>query len=186
MPRDDTHPNELTTAVDGPSSAPVAARPGRPEAARQKIGRFSVLQLVGAGGMGEVFAAYDPELDRRVAVKLVHRGSDEGHSRLLREAQALAKVSHPNVVAIHDVGTHDGEVFMAMEFVTGLNLRQWLRAAPRRGPDVLERFLQAGEGLQAVHAAGLLHRDVKPKSDLRPSLPPPGPRNAADSTISGW
>jgi tetratricopeptide (TPR) repeat protein/predicted Ser/Thr protein kinase len=127
------------------------------------IGRHVVLQRLGAGGMGVVYVAYDPELDRKVALKLLLPGSrgDMRRLRLLREAQALARLSHPNVVGIHDVGTVGEQVWLAMEFVQGRTLRQWL-ATPRRWPEVLEVLRKAGEGLAAAHAAELLHRDFKP------------------------
>jgi len=127
------------------------------------IGRHVVLQKLGAGGMGVVYAAYDPELDRKVALKLLLPGSggETRRLRLLREAQALARLSHPNVVGIHDVGTVDEQVWLAMEFVQGRTLTSWLEP-PRRWPEVLEVLLEAGEGLAAAHAADLLHRDFKP------------------------
>jgi eukaryotic-like serine/threonine-protein kinase len=127
------------------------------------VGRYVVLRKLGAGGMGVVYAAYDPELDRKLALKLVLPGKadGEGRTRLLREAQALAKLSHRNVVAIHDVGTMGGQVWLAMEFVRGQTLRQWLRT-PRRWQEVVGVLRKAGRGLAAAHAAGLLHRDFKP------------------------
>jgi tetratricopeptide (TPR) repeat protein/tRNA A-37 threonylcarbamoyl transferase component Bud32 len=132
----------------------------------QEVGRYTVLERLGAGAMGIVFAAYDPELDRRVAVKLLRpsardRQSTDGRARLLREAQALARLSHPNVVAVHDVGTHHDEVFVAMEYVSGLTLRAW-RDEGRSWREVLEVFMAAGRGLAAAHEAGLIHRDFKP------------------------
>ena len=100
------------------------------------IGRFQVISLVGKGGMGEVYAAYDPELDRNVAIKLLRAGknsdSDEGLARMMREAQATARVSHPNVVIVYDAGTFQDRVFIAMEFVEGHTLGYWFR--PRRAP----------------------------------------------------
>jgi predicted Ser/Thr protein kinase len=127
------------------------------------VGRHVVLHELGAGGMGVVYAAYDPELDRKVALKLLlpGAGGDIGRLRLLREAQALGRLSHPNVVGIHDVGTVGEQVWLAMEFVQGRTLEQWLRT-PRRWQEVLEILRNAGEGLAAAHAAGLLHRDFKP------------------------
>ena len=127
-----------------------------------------MLGLIGRGGMGEVYAAYDPELDRKIAVKLLRAGADEpfgaedGRTRLLREAQAIARLSHPNVVVVYDVGTFRDSVFIAMEFVEGHTLAYWLEAAPRGTREVLEVFLAAGRGLAAAHEAGLLHRDFKP------------------------
>jgi tetratricopeptide (TPR) repeat protein/predicted Ser/Thr protein kinase len=132
------------------------------------IGRYVVLRELGAGGMGVVFAAYDPELDRKVALKLLHRHDAEsgrasrGHVRLLREAQAMAKLSHPNVASIHDVGEHDGQVFVAMEFIDGATLRAWLRSSGATWREVLATFVHAGRGLAAAHDKGLVHRDFKP------------------------
>ncbi len=136
------------------------------------LGRYVVLDRLGAGGMGVVYAAYDPKLDRRVALKLLHRGANE--TRLLREAQALARLSHPNVVTVHDVGTIEsneaarmglaaGEhVFVAMEYVDGVTLSDWLAARTRTPAEVLDVLTRAGTGLAAAHQAGLVHRDFKP------------------------
>ena len=131
------------------------------------LGRYLVLECLGMGGMGVVYAAYDPQLDRKVAIKLVRPASrggslGGGRMRLLREAQAMAKLSHPNVVAVHDVGTVDEQVFVAMDFIDGPSLRVWLKAAPRSWVEVLDRFRQAGRGLAAAHAHDLVHRDFKP------------------------
>jgi tetratricopeptide (TPR) repeat protein len=128
------------------------------------IGRYLVLGLVGRGGMGEVYAAYDPELDRKVAVKLLCGQSSDAQARvrLLREAQAIAKLSHPNVVVVFDVGTFRDSVFIAMEFVEGNTVGYWLQAAPRSRVDILKVFKAAGAGLVAAHAAGMVHRDFKP------------------------
>lgn len=131
------------------------------------VGRYVVLGLIGRGGMGEVYAAYDPELNRKVAIKLLNAGGADlvavrGRRRLLREAQALARLSHPNVVVIHDVGTIEESVFLAMEFLEGQTLGQWLREARRGWRDVLDVYMAAGRGLVAAHAAGLIHRDFKP------------------------
>jgi tetratricopeptide (TPR) repeat protein/predicted Ser/Thr protein kinase len=131
----------------------------------QTIGRFVVVGLVGRGGMGEVYAAYDPELDRKVAVKVVRprmSSARDDHGRLLREAQAIAKLSHPNVVVVYDVGTIDERVFIAMEFVEGKTIGDWLREEKRSRSQILDVFLKAGAGLVAAHRAGLMHRDFKP------------------------
>jgi serine/threonine protein kinase/tetratricopeptide (TPR) repeat protein len=127
------------------------------------IDRYIIVETLGAGGMGVVYRAFDPELSRPVALKLLH-GDNGGlaRDRLLREAQALARLQHPNVIAIHDVGTFGGDVFIAMEFVEGKTLRKWSAEKPRPLADVLEQFLAAGEGLAAAHRAGLVHRDFKP------------------------
>ncbi|MCB9700568.1 MAG: serine/threonine protein kinase [Myxococcales bacterium] len=129
-----------------------------------RIGRYQIDAHVGAGGHGRIYAAHDPELDRRVALKVLRAERDDevGRERLLREARALAKLSHPNVVAVHDVGVDGERVFVAMEFVAGTSLRQAL--AERRPPwrEVLELLLPAARGIAAIHAAGLVHRDLKP------------------------
>lgn len=135
-----------------------------------QVGRYTILERIGSGGMGEVYAAYDPQLDRRVALKLLRpdrarRGGD-GRARLLREAQAMARLSHPGVVAVHDVGVIGEEVFVAMEFVDGTTLGEWLSAQPRSVDEVIALFIEAGEGLAAAHDAGLVHRDFKPSNVL--------------------
>ncbi|HEY0134562.1 MAG TPA: serine/threonine-protein kinase, partial [Nannocystis sp.] len=133
------------------------------------VGRYMILSRLGAGAMGVVYAAYDPELDRKVALKLLQpRGGSslDSRIRLMREAKALARLSHPNVVAVHDVGTFAERVFLAMEFVDGKTLGAWLKERPQRWPDVLAIMRKAGEGLAAAHAAGLVHRDFKPDNVL--------------------
>ena len=136
------------------------------------IGRYVVLEYLGGGGMGVVYAAYDPELDRKIALKLLRaevyadQARDEAQQRLLREAQALAKLSHPNVVGVHDLGVTGGQVFIAMEHIEGTDLRRWLQDEEPTWQEAVEVFLQAGEGLLAAHRAGLLHRDFKPANVL--------------------
>jgi predicted Ser/Thr protein kinase len=127
------------------------------------VGRYVLLRELGKGGMGVVYAAYDPELDREVALKLVLPGKqgDEGRIRLLREAQVLAKLSHRNVVTIYDVGTTGAQGWLAMELVQGRTLRAWLNQ-PRAWREVLAVIGKVARGLAAAHAAGVLHRDVKP------------------------
>ena len=138
---------------------PVVLAPGTP------IGRYVVGGELGRGGMGVVLAARDPDLQRTVAIKLLRprgaRVSDELRQRLLREGQAIAQLSHPNVVQIHDVGMHGAEVFIAMEHVEGVTLARWL-ATPRSRRAILDVFAQAGRGLAAAHAKGIVHRDFKP------------------------
>lgn len=135
-----------------------------------QVGRFVVLDTLGVGGMGAVYSAYDPELDRRVAVKTLRAqpGADAAaaHVRMLREAQAMARLSHPNVVNVFDVGEHAGGIFIAMEYVPGTTLRTWMRATQRGWRDVVSVFLQAGKGLAAAHGAHLVHRDFKPANVL--------------------
>ncbi len=134
-----------------------------------EVDRFIVLGLVGRGAMGEVYAAHDPELDRKIAIKLLRsRGgsdpADEARARLIREAQAIAKVSHPNVVVVYDVGTLDGRVFIAMEFINGHTLGYWMQSQPRSVAEILEVFTGAARGLAAAHEKELVHRDFKPEN----------------------
>lgn len=129
----------------------------------ERLGRYIVSGVLGRGGMGVVLSAHDPQLDRKVAIKLLRFAgtAEDGQRRLLREAQSMAKLSHPNVVAVHDVGEVDGQVFIAMEFVEGVTLREWMRT-PQSWPEILRVYLDAGRGVAAAHARGIVHRDFKP------------------------
>jgi eukaryotic-like serine/threonine-protein kinase len=160
-----------------PQPLPSTARGRRPAhrdpvvAAGDTIGRYIILARLGAGGMGVVFTAYDPQLDRKVALKLLRTGAglgkDEARARLIREAQAMSQLAHPNVVAVYDVGTATtGEVYIAMELVEGETLTSWLGHWDRSWREILELFFQAGRGLSAAHARGLVHRDFKPDNVL--------------------
>ena len=137
-------------------------------AAGQSLGRYVILELVGSGGVGEVYAAYHPELDRKVAIKFLRprkeNGLPSGHAkiRMMREAQVIAKLSHPNVVVVHDVGLHEDTVFLVMEFIDGGTVSEWLKTEARPWREVLRVFIAAGRGLAAAHAASLIHRDFKP------------------------
>jgi serine/threonine protein kinase len=131
-----------------------------------KIGRYVVLGCIGTGGMGIVYAARDERLGRTVAIKLLKPElSGRQVSNLAVEARSLAQLAHPNVVAVFDVGEHEGQLFVAMEYVEGENLRRWL-GVPRPLTDIVDVFLAAGEGLAAAHGAGLVHRDFKPDNVL--------------------
>ncbi len=129
-----------------------------------RIGRYELIERIGEGGMGVVFTAVDPVLDRTVALKLLHASRDcepVGTRRLLREAQALARVSHPNVVQVHEVGVHEDSVFIAMEYVEGTRLVEW-QDAPHGWRAIARMYVEVGRGLAAVHHAGVVHRDFKP------------------------
>jgi predicted Ser/Thr protein kinase len=133
-----------------------------------RVGRFQVHRLLGAGGMGVVFAANDPQLGRTVALKLLQpmTSGELARERLKREAQAMARLQHPNVVGVYEVGVHGDQVFVAMEYVEGGTLADWLKVRPRGWKEVVEMLCQAGDGLAAAHAVGLVHRDFKPANIL--------------------
>jgi hypothetical protein len=131
------------------------------------MGRYQLRSVVGAGGMGVVFEALDPELARPVAVKVMRTTADpEAAARLRREGQAMAQLTHPNVIRVYDVGVAHGHAFVAMEFVAGTTLAGWLADARRSEAEILATFVQAGRGLAAAHAIGLVHRDFKPGNVL--------------------
>jgi tetratricopeptide (TPR) repeat protein/predicted Ser/Thr protein kinase len=165
QPQDDVEARRLRSRVTeglGAGSAPAPVT----------IDRFVVLERIGSGGLGVVYAAYDPKLDRKVALKLLHPGTEgatdqgEGRARFVREAKAMAKLSHPNVLPVYDAGIHDDEVFLVLELVEGKQLGTWLEEKKRTWREVVEVFLKAGRGLAAAHAAGLVHRDFKPGNVL--------------------
>lgn len=151
---------------NGPAAEPVAREPALK--AGDTVGRYVLLEPVGSGGMGVVFAARDPTLERKVAIKVVRPQRSELVGRacaqdwLAREAQAMAQLSHANVVEIYDVGLVGSNVFLAMEYLDGDSLSQWQFAQPRPSSEILRAYCAAGEGLAAAHAVGIVHRDFKP------------------------
>lgn len=130
-----------------------------------RVGRYTIVHVLGHGAHGVVYRAFDPELERDVALKLVHLEGGGSSDRLIAEARSLARLEHPNVVVVHDVGREPDGVFIAMELVDGATLGEWMRAS-RSLREILTVFEQAGRGLAAAHAAGLVHRDFKPANVL--------------------
>ncbi|MBZ4417297.1 serine/threonine-protein kinase [Myxococcus sp. RHSTA-1-4] len=185
-PGSDGPEETLTLGAPAPGPRPDSARPSgntlagssrqgaiaSPPPGRVLAERYTVLNLLGHGGFGLVVSAYDVRLNRRVALKLLRPvwsldEDDAGQVRLLREAQAMAQLNHPNVVHVYDSGRlEDDSVFIAMEYVEGRTLQQWLKQQPRPWREVLKAFLEAGRGLAAAHDAGLVHRDFKPENVL--------------------
>ena len=164
----------LTTDTDASPTQTTATTSGRKQEPQRclesgtHVGRYVILEPLGQGGMGVVYKAYDPQLDRGVALKLMRASSTadastgEVSARLQREGQALAQLAHPNVVAVHDVGTFEDEVFVAMELVEGPTFKRWMSSENPDPDRVLSALIDAGRGLAAAHAAGMVHRDVKP------------------------
>jgi len=130
------------------------------------VGRYEIRERLGEGGMAVVYSARDPQLGRNVAIKVLHSEMSQHMDRLLREAQAMAQLSHPNVVTVYEVGVHQGRIFMCLELVDGSNLREWLAAAPRTQKEILATFIAAGRGLETAHATRIVHRDFKPDNVL--------------------
>jgi tetratricopeptide (TPR) repeat protein/predicted Ser/Thr protein kinase len=162
-----TNTLDMTARADAPPP-PLTQKLQRGDS----VGRYVIVDTLGAGGMGVVYAAYDPELDRKVALKILRPGAGElvdstgFRDRLRREAQAMARLRHPNVIKVYDVSTKPGELFVAMELVDGVTLGAWLRERKRPWREIVEVFKKAGAGLAAAHEAGLVHRDFKPDNVL--------------------
>ncbi len=159
-----------TRTSDGSGPSPVAPAPSMVLPTGAVLDRFLVIGHAGSGGMGTVYSAWDARLERRVALKVVRQrglGSDAaGQARALGEAKAMAQLTHPNVVTVHDAFVHDDQLIIAMEYVEGATLRQWLQAAPRSRDERLRVLVEAGRGLEAAHRHGVLHRDFKPENVL--------------------
>lgn len=159
---DDQGSTEDTQATEG--AEPRTSAWGRALTRGDSLGRYLIVDVVGSGAMGVVYAAYDPDLDRKIALKLLHRrpGDDaDARAGLVREAKAMAKVVHTNVVSVFDVAEADQSVFVAMEYIAGQTLQRWLEE-PRSTDEIVAMFTEAGRGLAAAHAVGLVHRDFKP------------------------
>ena len=157
--------DEAETVAEGAATPQKRPRNADPT----QVARFAIQRRLGAGAMGVVLVGRDDTLDREVAIKLVRpgkRGSESAKQRLLREAQAMARVAHPHVVAIYEAGLHDDGVYIAMELVHGQPLDEWLKAQSRSVTAIVEQFIQAGRGLAAAHARGIIHRDFKPANVL--------------------
>jgi tetratricopeptide (TPR) repeat protein/predicted Ser/Thr protein kinase len=160
---DADHSEPLIRHVDRCADcAEMIANLGAVDGPARHIDRYRIERVLGTGGMGIVYAAFDPELQRRVAIKLVRpdTNSERFQARMLDEARALARVSHPNVVGVYDVGEHNGEIFLATELVDGMTLTDWQRTRGRT--EIIDAWLQVARGLAAAHAEGVVHRDVKP------------------------
>jgi hypothetical protein len=158
-----------TASASGSAESGTQYAPSNELTKGSSVGRYLVIGKVGAGGMGVVYAAYDPHLDRKVAIKLLRHDRNPQGARgdqLLQEAQGMARVDHPNVVTVHNVDTFFGQVFITMEFLEGGTLAEWLREKKPAWREVLAIFLKAGEGLCEAHAKGLVHRDFKPDNVL--------------------
>jgi eukaryotic-like serine/threonine-protein kinase len=168
-PPAESRPDSPTVEVGGENLASAPEDAGRLREGKT-VGRYVVLERLGEGGMGVVVRAYDPKLRREVALKVMRsrRGLDrrEAEQRMLREAQSLARLSHPNVVAVYDAELTDQGVCIAMEYVEGETLRAWHKEKARTWSEVLGVVLAAARGLAAAHAAGIVHRDVKPDNVL--------------------
>ena len=167
---EDREEGQSVTLQEGQSHGDAEIESDRPLLPGSRLDRYHILEPIGEGAMGVVYAAYDPDLDRKVALKVLRdskrRSEERSMMRLLREAQAMARLSHPNVITVHEARVVDQRLFISMEFVQGCTLKQWLA---RNKPDwqtVLTLFTDVARAIAAAHAAGLIHRDVKPDNIL--------------------
>jgi tRNA A-37 threonylcarbamoyl transferase component Bud32/tetratricopeptide (TPR) repeat protein len=162
---DATVATAATVATDATAATTGRVEPRRGDA----VGRYTLLEMIGRGAMGSVYVAHDPQLDRKVALKIVRSerfAQHEVRARLSREARAMAKVTHPHVVTVYDAGELDDGVFIAMELIDGDTLASWLAAEQRPWRAIAGMFVAVGRGLGAAHAAGIVHRDFKPENVL--------------------
>jgi serine/threonine protein kinase len=166
QPVDDSPADARTRPEDSDAGWPTGTVLG-PTRVHTSVGRYQLRETIGQGSMGTVHRAFDPDLEREVAVKLVRGHSTENaRARLLREARALARFGHPNIIQLYDVGIEAGLMYVVMEYRPGLDLKEWLGQEKRDWRAVLDVYLQAGQGLNAMHAVGIGHRDFKPQNVL--------------------
>jgi hypothetical protein len=158
--------NEIAEALTERELGEPSASDGSPP----KLGRYQIDRILGMGGMGVVYAGYDPELDRKVAIRLLQPDlkltAGTLRARLVREAQAMAQLSHPNVINVFEIGTFGEQAFVVMELIDGVTLGQWLKQEPRTWREIVAAFVAAGAGLEAAHRQGIIHRDFKPDNVL--------------------
>ena len=161
------HDDELARTATAPLSSVSSPAPSIPVGST--LGRYRLEREIGSGGMGVVHAAFDPDLERRVALKVLRdaEGSTDARRRLLNEARAMARLQHPNVVTVHEVQSAGGRDYVAMELIEGQTLAEWMREQPRPEDEIIDAFVAAGRGLAAAHAEGIVHRDFKPHNVLR-------------------
>jgi len=166
---DETAEADRLDGDDEPATSPPSDKRA-PLSPGTRVSRYVISEVIGVGAAGVVYRAYDPELKRNIALKLLRtdhaRELGPLKARLLREAQAMAQLSHPNVVSVFDVGTYGDEIVIVLELVEGQTLARWLGERPRPWQEIRSAFIDAGKGLAAAHAVQLVHRDFKPANVL--------------------